>query len=193
MNSDEVINIFRETGALLEGHFCYASGRHGCRFLQASRVLQHPEHTDAMCATIAERFRGDDIELVVGPATGGIILSYATGRHLGCRAVFTEKDGEGGFELKRGFALPEGTRVLVVEDIITTGGSVKKTMAHLRDRGAEIVGVGALIDRSGGQAAFDCRFDALAEIQLESWAPEECPLCAKQQPIVEPDDMLNAG
>lgn len=190
MTSDDVLNIFREAGALLEGHFVYASGRHGSQFLQAARVLQYPEHTGKLCAALAERFKDDRIGLVCGPATGGILLAYETARHLGCRAVFTEKDGEGGFALKRGFSLPAGTRTLVVEDIITTGGSVKKSIDHLRARGAEIVGVGALIDRSGGTATFDCRFDALTTLTLESFAPDAVPAALAAVPIMEPDDLM---
>jgi orotate phosphoribosyltransferase len=190
VNNDAVLETFREAGALLEGHFIYASGRHGRRFLQASRVLQYPEHTGRLCAALAERFQNDNIGLVVGPATGGIILAYETARHLRCRAVFTEKEPDGGFALKRGFSLRPGTRTLVVEDIITTGGSVKKTIDHLRGRGAEIVGVGALIDRSGGQAGFDCRFEALCTLHLESYAPEECPAELLAIPVTEPDDLI---
>ncbi len=189
MTSENVIEIFRDSGALLEGHFIYTSGRHGNRFLQAARVLQYPEHTEKLCKAAAEKFADENIELVVGPATGGIILSYETARHLGCRAAFTEKDGDG-MALKRGFALKPGTRVLVVEDIVTTGGSVKKTIEHLRQRGAEVVGACVLIDRSAGEAGFDCRFEALAKLDMQSWAPDECSLCANGEALVEPDDLL---
>jgi orotate phosphoribosyltransferase len=190
MTGEQVLDIFRAAGALLEGHFIYASGRHGRKFLQAARVLQYPEHTGRLCAALADRFKDDKVDLVCGPATGGILLAYETARHLGCRAVFTEKDGEGGFALKRGFSLPPGTRTLVVEDIITTGGSVKKTIEHLRARGAEIVGVGALIDRSGGTAAFDCRFDALTTLTLESYPADEVPGDLAALPVTEPDDLI---
>ena len=147
--SEDAIN---HIGALLEGHFIYTSGRHGRQFLQAARVMQHPEHVARLCAAMADKFRGDQIDLVVGPATGGIILAYATARHLGCRAAYSEKDGEGGMAVKRGFSVRPGARVLVVEDIVTTGGSVKKTIDHLRARGAVVAGVSVLIDRSGGEA-----------------------------------------
>ena len=190
LTEEDVIQIFREAGALLEGHFLYTSGRHGARFLQAARVLQYPQHTERLCRALAARFADEQIDLVVGPATGGIILSYETARHLDARAAFTEKDPEEGMALKRGFALRPGIRVLVVEDIITTGGSVKKTIDHLRRRGAEVVGVAVLIDRSGGAASFDCRYDALARLQLQSYAPEDCALCAKGLPLIEPDDLL---
>lgn len=189
MSSDAVLDVFKATGALLEGHFLYTSGRHGRQFLQAARVLQFPEHTETLCKAIAAVFSEDRVDAVIGPATGGIVLAYETARHLGCRAGFTEKDG-GGMALKRGFALKPGTRVLVVEDIITTGGSVKKTVEHLRSRGAEIVGVGALIDRSGGEANFDCRYEPLGQIRMESWPPENCELCEKGIPLVEPDDIV---
>ncbi|NIA12660.1 MAG: orotate phosphoribosyltransferase [Nitrospiraceae bacterium] len=190
MNPDRVVDIFRESGALLEGHFIYTSGRHGSQFLQAARVMQYPEHTAALCAAMAERFAGGGIELVVGPATGGIVLAYETARSLGCRSAYSEKDGGDGMALKRGFRLTPGRRVLVVEDIITTGGSVKKTIAHLRERGAEVAGVSVLIDRSGGEAAFDCRFEPLASLAMESWAPGSCALCEQGTPLVEPDDLL---
>lgn len=190
MNAENVIRIFRETGALLEGHFLYTSGRHGRQFLQASRALQYPQHTETLCRAMAERYRDEGIALVVGPATGGIVLAYETARHLGCRAGFTEKDAAEGMALKRGFALAPGARVLLVEDIITTGGSVKKSIAHLRKRGAKVAGVAVLIDRSAGEARFDCRFEALACLAMESWAPEACPICAQGVALVDPDDLM---
>lgn len=189
MTQEEVLQKFRQTGALLEGHFIYTSGRHGRQFLQAARVLQFPEHTEALCKALADKFAGDRVDLVVGPATGGIVLAYETARHLGCRAAFTEKETDGTMALKRGFRIDPGTRVLVVEDITTTGGSVKKSIDHLRARGAEVVGVGVLVDRSSGEAVFDCRFESLARIAMQSWPPEECPACADAAPLVEPDDI----
>ena len=190
LTSERVIEIFREAGALLDGHFIYTSGRHGRQFLQAARVLQYPKHTEALCQGIAERFQSDAIDLVVGPATGGIILSYETARHLNCRAAFTEKDGPDAMALKRGFSIKPGTRVLVVEDIVTTGGSVVKSINHLRARGAEVVGVSVLIDRSAGEASFTCRFEPLAALALQSWQPDDCALCHEGLPLVEPDDLL---
>jgi orotate phosphoribosyltransferase len=190
MTGDEVLAIFRQAGALLEGHFIYTSGRHGRQFLQAARVLQYPYLTESLCVAMAKKWLANDIKLVVGPATGGIILAYEFARRLKCRAAFTEKDGRGGMALKRGVRLQEGIRVLVVEDVITTGGSVKKSIDHLRQRGAEVAGVAALIDRSGGEAEFDCRFDPLASLAMESWTPEQCPLCQKGAPLVEPDDLM---
>lgn len=190
MNPEQVVQIFRDTGALLEGHFIYTSGRHGRQFLQAARVLQYPEHTEALCKAVAEAFEGEKIDLVVGPATGGILLAYETARHLKCRAAFTEKDGEGGMVLKRGFKLKKGDRVLVVEDIVTTGGSVAKTIQHLRDRGADLVGVSVLIDRSGGKVSFDCTYVPLANLTMESYDPASLPEDLQQTPPLDPDDIV---
>ncbi|MBI1318697.1 MAG: orotate phosphoribosyltransferase [Candidatus Hydrogenedens sp.] len=190
MDTQQVLALFEQTGALLNGHFIYASGRHGSRFLQASRVLQFPEQTEALCKAMAESFQDAGIQLVVGPATGGIILSYETARHLGCRAAFTEKEPDGTMALKRGFRLEPGTRVLVVEDIITTGGSVKKSIDHLRARGADIVAVAALIDRSGGQAEFDVPFHPLATLTLETYDAESLPPTLAAIPVSEPDDLV---
>ena len=190
MTEEEVIRHFCNTGALLEGHFIYTSGRHGSQFLQAARVVQHPPITEQLCKAMAERFGNEEVDLVVGPATGGIVLAYETARHLNCRAVYSEKDGEGDMALKRGFHLPEGARAVVVEDIVTTGGSVRKTVDHLRARGADVVGVSVLIDRSAGKAKFDCPFEPLATLDMQSWAPEECPFCKEGKPLVEPDDII---
>jgi orotate phosphoribosyltransferase len=188
---ERVIELFKEAGALLEGHFVYASGRHGRHFFQAARVLQYTRITEELCKALAEKFAGDKVDLVIGPATGGIVLAYETARHLECRAAFTEKeDGGAKMALKRGFRLAPGTRVVVVEDVITTGGSVKKSIDHLRERGAEIVGVGVLIDRSGGEATFDCRYEPLARFTLESWPPDSCALCKEGQAVVDPDDLI---
>jgi len=190
MTEAEVIETFKKAGALLEGHFIYASGRHGNRFLQAARVLQYPEHTGALCVAMADQFRDDNIELVVGPATGGIILAYDTARSLGVRGVFAEKEEDGTMAVKRGFAIPKGIRTLVVEDIITTGGSVLKTIEHLEERGANIVGVSALIDRSGGKAEFRYPYRPVARLTLESWAPDEIPAELAAVPVMEPDDLV---
>lgn len=190
MTQDEVIALFEETGALLNGHFVYASGRHGRRFLQASRVLQYPRHTERLCQAMAAHFAAADISLVVGPATGGIILAYETARHLGCRSGFTEKLEEGGMAMKRGFKLIPNERVLVVEDIITTGGSVKKTIHHLRHRGVEIAGVAAIIDRSGGNVHFDVPFFALAQLHLDAYEDDAVPEDLRAIPVSEPDEMI---
>lgn len=190
LTQDGTIETFKEAGALLDGHFIYTSGRHGSQFLQAARVLQYPELVQRLCEAVADNVSDLNIELVVGPATGGIILSYETARHLNCRGVFSEKESDGSMAVKRGFALPKGIKVLIVEDIVTTGGSVQKTIDHLRERGADVVGVGVLIDRSGGKATFDCPYYPLAALNMESWEPDDCPLCKEGTSLVEPDDIV---
>jgi len=153
-----------------------------------------PVWHQAINAVVADLTAGgvalSDIELVCGPAVGGIVLAYETARHLGCRAAFTEKEPGGTMALKRGFRLEPGTRVLVVEDVITTGGSVKKTLHHLRQRDANVVGVAVLIDRSGGEAQFDCPFVPLAHLPLDSRSPDECDLCRQGVDLVDPDDIV---
>ena len=190
MTPEEVAQTFKDTGALLEGHFIYASGRHGRQFLQAARVLQYPEYTERLCRAMAAHFCNARVDLVVGPATGGIVLAYETARHLKCRAAFTEKDGNGGMAMKRGFALKRGERALVVEDVTTTGGSVVKTIDHLRARGAEVVGVSVLIDRSGGNVGFDCPYKPLALLNMESWPPDALPQDLRDMPPIDPDDIV---
>jgi len=190
MQQDEVIQLFRDAGALLEGHFIYASGRHGRKFLQASRILQYPDITERLCRGVADNYRDACVDLVCGPATGGIILAYETARQLGCRAAFTEKEPDGSMALKRGFQLKPGTRTLFVEDIVTTGGTLRKSIEHLAARGADIVGVAALIDRSGGTVAFDQAFSPLATFELESYGPDEVPEDLAAMPVVEPDDLI---
>ncbi len=190
MLPEAVLSMFRETGALLEGHFIYTSGRHGRQFIQAARVMQYPEKAEALGKALAERFREERPDLVVGPATGGIVLAHVTARYFGCRAVYSEKDGQGGMAVKRGFSVPEGIRSLVVEDVTTTGGSVRKTIEHLRARGANVIGVGVLIDRSGGAITFDCPFRALVTLKMESYPPDALPEDLKRIPAVEPDDII---
>lgn len=190
LSPEEVIATFKEAGALLEGHFVYTSGRHGRQFLQAARVVQYPAYAGKLCRALAGHFSGEGIELVCGPATGGIVLAYETARHLNCRAVFSEKDDGGSMAVKRGFRVDAGCRALVVEDVTTTGGSIQKTIDHLRERGAVVAGVGVLIDRSAGAVDFDARYVPLARLEMETWDPVDCPLCEEGVRLVEPDDIV---
>ena len=187
MPSDkDVLKVFEDCGALLTGHFLLTSGRHSAQFLQAALVLQHPGEASSLAAALAAHFSSERVGLVVGPAVGGIILAHEVARALGMRACYSEKEGDR-MVLRRGFVVPTGTRVLVVEDVVTTGGSVRKTVDHLRERGAKVIGIGALLDRSCGKARFDVPFRALARLDIETYAPADCPLCAGKIPLVEPD------
>jgi orotate phosphoribosyltransferase len=190
MKPEAVEAALRESGALLEGHFLLTSGRHSARYVEKFRLLEQPRLTSQLCGELARRFGDQNIECVVGPVTGGIILAFETGRHLGCRAVYAER-GEGGqgFVFRRGFQFRPGERVLVVEDIVTTGGSVLQVVDAVRAAGAEVAGVGLLVDRSGGKVDYGVsKVEALLELNIESYAPDEVPawLTEKYGPAVKP-------
>jgi orotate phosphoribosyltransferase len=176
LSEQEVLHLLEETQAVLHGHFLLTSGLHSPTYVEKFNVLQHPEYTEKLCREIAARYANDHIELVVGPTTGGILLAHETGKALGTRAIFTEREN-GKMTLKRGFQIPKGCRVLVVEDIVTTGGSVREVMDVVRAHGGNVVGVGLLVDRSGGKVDFGVRTEALLHLSVPTYKPEECPLC----------------
>jgi orotate phosphoribosyltransferase len=186
LSGQEVLGIFEDCGALLRGHFLLTSGRHSPKFLQAALVLQYTDKTSLLAEELAAKFAAERPELVVGPAVGGIILAHEVARALGARSCYSEKEGDR-MTIRRGFSVRPGTRALVVEDVVTTGGSVRKTVEHLQGRGAEVCAIGALVDRSGGTAEFDVPFHVLAELQIETYRPADCPLCKSGIPLVEPD------
>ena len=170
-------------GALLRGHFQFASGRHGDTYIEKFRILQWPDLTGEMCGRIADAFRGK-ANLVAGPTTGGVILSYETARHLGLRSVIAERADTGdGREFKRGFEIGPGDRVLVVDDILTTGGSIRDVLNAVRARGAEVVGVAVLVDRTGGATDFGVPFFACLTVDISSWEPSQCRLCREGVPL----------
>lgn len=185
MTEQETLDLYRRTGGLLQGHFRLTSGLHSDVYLQSALVLQYPEHAAALGATLADAFRGGDVSTVLAPAIGGILVAHEVARALGARALFAEREN-GVMRLRRGFALQPGERCLVVEDVITTGGSTREVITCVEDNGGTVVGVGSLIDRSGGTAAFPVKRAALATVQAQTWAPERCPLCATGSPAVKP-------
>jgi orotate phosphoribosyltransferase len=181
--SADVERVFRESGALREGHFILASGRHSPLYLEKFQVLQHPADTEQLCAAIAVRARSLGVDTVAGPTTGGIILAHEVARQLGVRAIYAERrDGAPGREFRRGFALAPGERVLVVDDIMTTGGSVQETIDAVRSAGGTVAGASVLVDRSGGATRLDVPVHSLWRLEIPSYAPAECPLCAKGIP-----------
>ena len=184
VTTEQVLEIFRATGGLKEGHFQLTSGLHSDQYFDKLQVLQYPEHTAALAAALASRFASNEVEVVIGPAYGGIILAYEVARQLGQRAIFATKD-QGELKLRKEFHLAPGARALVVEDVITTGGSVKQVVELMRAAGAQVVGVAALIDRSGGAADVGAPLTALATLQVAKYAPAECPLCARGVPLIE--------
>jgi orotate phosphoribosyltransferase len=184
LSKEEIISIFQETGAMLTGHFKLTSGRHSNRYFQCALVLQHPVHTEKLCRELASKFTGENIAAVAGPATGGIIVAYETARALGVRGIFTEREN-GVMSLRRGFKIKPGEKVLVVEDVITTGGSVREVIDLVRSLGGEAVGAGVLVDRSGG-TDLGVRKEALLTIEAVSYDPGDCPLCGEGLPAVKP-------
>jgi orotate phosphoribosyltransferase len=180
-----VLDRFRRAGALLEGHFRLTSGLHSPGYLQCALVLQHPRDAEALGAAIAERVRGLGVQAVLSPALGGIVIGQEVGRALGVRAIFAERQ-DGRLTLRRGFSLQQGEQVLVVEDVVTTGGSTRETIDVAREAGAMVVAAAAIIDRSGGRQKIDVPFHVLAEVSLPTYDPESCPLCLAGQPVVKP-------
>ena len=180
-----ILDRFRRAGALLEGHFQLTSGLHSPGYLQCALVLQHPREAEALGAAIADQVRDLGIQLVLSPALGGIVIGQEVGRALGVRAIFAERQ-DGRLTLRRGFTLDRGEKVLVVEDVVTTGGSTRETIDVAREAGAVVVGAAAIIDRSGGQQKIDVPFHVLAEVSLPTYDPATCPLCLTGQPVVKP-------
>ena len=185
MRDEEVLERFRRTGALLEGHFVLTSGLHSASYLQCALVLQHPREAEALGRAIAERFRGEGVETVAAPAIGGIVIGWEVARALGARSVWTEREA-GRMTLRRGFTVGRGESVLVVEDVVTTGGSTRETADALREEGARVVGAASIIDRSGGRADVGVPRFALATLDVPTYAPAACPLCARGLPAVKP-------
>ena len=185
MTRDELLDLYRRSGALLEGHFRLTSGLHSPGYLQCALVLQHPQHAEALGRAIADRVRDLRATVVLSPALGGVVIGQEVGRALGVRAIFCERQ-DGALALRRGFTLDPLDRILVVEDVMTTGGSTRETMQVAKAAGGQVVGAASIVDRSGGAISFDVPFAALLEIALPTYEPEKCPLCAQGLPVVKP-------
>ena len=187
LTQEQVRQLLVETEAVLEGHFLLTSGLHSPLYVEKFNVLQHPEYTEKLCKELAERFKNKGVQTVMGPMTGGILLAHEVGKALGTRAIFTERE-KGQMTLRRGFCIKPGERVLIVEDIVTTGGSVQEVVDVVKAAGGEIVGVGLLVDRSGGKAEFGVPKEdvqALLNLEVPTYEPETCPLCKEGVPMTE--------
>ncbi len=176
LNKERVLEILKETNVLLEGHFLLTSGRHSNQYMQCAKILQYPWYTEEIAGGLAEAFQGDKVDLVVGPAMGGIILAYEMARKLKVMNIFAERE-DGKMTLRRGFSIPKGARVLVAEDVVTTGGSVKEVIEIVKAQGGEVVGVAVLVDRSNGTTDFGTKLEAALTTEVISYDPLECPLC----------------
>jgi orotate phosphoribosyltransferase len=185
MTENEILDIFRKHSALLEGHFVLSSGLHSDRYIQCALVLQHPEAAGPLCAELAAKLKHVGATVVAAPALGGVIVSYEVARTLGVRSLFTERQ-DGVMTLRRGFSFRPGEPTLVVEDVITTGGSTRETIAAVEQAGGKVVGAGSLIDRSGGKADLGVLRAALVTLDVKTYNPAECPLCRSGIPAVKP-------
>jgi orotate phosphoribosyltransferase len=188
MNQTEVISRLKATEAFLEGHFLLSSGLHGDAYVQCAKLLQYPQQAEAVCRALAESLRQAGLELpvaVVGPALGGMIFAYELARQFGVKGIFAERE-QGNFTLRRGFSLQPGEKVLVAEDVITTGGSVKEVVNLLKTSGVEVIGVACIVDRSGGAAELGAPLYSLVQLPLKKYAAAECPLCQQGLPLVKP-------
>ncbi len=185
MTQEEVLDIYTTTGALLTGHFLLSSGLHSDRYLQSALVLQQPEIATRLCAALADHFRSMGIEVVIAPALGGIFVSHETARALGVRALFAERVG-GELTLRRGFSIKPGERVLVVEDVITTGKSTRETIEVVRRTGGAVIAVGSLVDRSGGKADLGVPYRSLVTLDVPAYQPESCPMCKAGSTPIKP-------
>jgi len=185
MTRDELLDLYRRSGALLDGHFRLTSGLHSPGYLQCALVLQHPAHAEALGRAIADRVRELGATVVLSPALGGVVIGQEVGRALGVRAIFAERQ-EGTLALRRGFTLAAADRVLVVEDVMTTGGSTRETIEVAKAAGVQVIGTASIVDRSGGTIRFDVPFVSLLEIALPTYDSGQCPLCAQGLPVVKP-------
>ncbi len=185
MDKKQAMEIFEKTGALMEGHFRLTSGLHSPQYFQCAKVLQYPHYAEKFSREIIKNFTGEKIECVISPAIGGIVVGTEVGRLIKCRSIFSERINNV-MSLRRGFEIKNDEHVLVVEDVITTGSSVREVIDLVQSTGAKVVGVGAIVDRSGGKKLFDVPFYSVFHMDVVTYDPEDCPLCAKNIPAIKP-------
>jgi len=187
IKTEEVMKKFEQAGAIQKGHFKLTSGVHSDTYIQCAQVMQYPGFMHNLCSELGRKFRGEDIDVIVGPAIGGIIISHVMAQVLGpwVRAIFTERENRK-MTLRRSFEIKKNEKVLVVEDVTTTGGSVREVIDIVKERGGQVVGIGVLIDRSGGRIDFGVKMKSLLTLDIKSYQPEDCPLCKKGVPVIKP-------
>lgn len=185
MKESEILELFTKCGALLTGHFKLSSGLHSEKYLQCALVLQHPDIAARFARSIAANFSSDKVDVVVGPALGGVTIAYEVARALGVRGIFTERQ-EKTMVLRRGFSIKKGERVLVVEDVVTTGLSTGEVINVIKAAGGVVIGVGSIIDRSGVKARFDVKFAPLVKMKVDTYEEKDCPLCREKVPVYKP-------
>ena len=185
MKNQNVLDIFLETNALLNGHFLLTSGRHSSQYFQCAQVLQYANYNEIICGRIADHFKDAEIDIVISPAIGGIIVGQEVARLLGKKSIFAEREDKA-LKLRRGFKIEEGKRYLVCEDVVTTGGSVFEVMKIVTDNGGILAGVGYIVDRSNNKVNFGVPQFSTLQLEVVSYAPEECPICKQGIPAVKP-------
>jgi len=181
-----VEEIFHQSGAILKGHFLLTSGLHSPIYWEKFRVLQYPNYTEQLCRLIADHFRSQEIQVVAGPTTGGIILAFETARQLGVRGIFAEKESTGERVFRREFGINPGERVLIVDDVLTTGSSIREVMAAVARQGGTVIGIGVLVDRSQQEVEFGVPLFSCHRSITITYSPQDCPLCAAKIPLVKP-------
>ena len=186
LTQEEMFKIFEKTGGILKGHFILTSGRHSDTYMQCAKLFVDPKASELLCKSLAEKLDGEKIDLVISPAVGGILMGYEMARQLGVNNIFAERE-HGAMTLRRGFALPENANVLVVEDVVTTGGSVKEVIELVKERGCNVTAVASIVDRSNGKVDFGVKFVNLISMDVVSYEPSECPMCKEgKTPAVKP-------
>jgi len=185
MDQSKVLTLFKQSGALHEGHFRLTSGLHSRGYFQSALVLQHPQHAETLGRALGDEWRSQGATAVLSPALGGLIIGHEVARALGVRAIFAERQ-DGVLTLRRGFSLSAADRVVVIEDVVTTGGSTRETIAVAEAAGATVVGAGAIVDRSGGASRLDVPFRSLVALTIDTFQPDACPLCQAGQPVTKP-------
>jgi len=186
LTNERIEQILHDSGTLMTGHFLYTSGRHGEKYFEKARILQNPAYVEEIIGHLWSQFRDDNVDIVIAPAVGAVILGYELARQLRVACLFTEREGDK-MALRRGFVIPEGARVVVVEDVITTGGSVQEVIDIVKASGGVLVGVALIVDRTGGKLDFGTKTVAAYTTIAQSYAPEECPICAEGKlPLAKP-------
>jgi orotate phosphoribosyltransferase len=182
ITQERITEILKEAGVLLEGHFKLTSGRHSNQYLQCAKIFRDTKYSEELCAALGEQYRTDRVQVVIGPAMGAVQMAYEVSRSLHCQNFFSERDENGKMVLRRGFVIQPGERILVVEDVVTTGGSVREVIELVQQAGGEVVGVGSIVDRTGGKIDFGVPFKAVISVDVQSWEPQDCPLCKAGAP-----------
>ncbi|MBN1754653.1 orotate phosphoribosyltransferase [bacterium] len=185
MMSDQIMDIFLRTGALMEGHFVLTSGLHSGKYFQCAQLLQYPDYTEFAARELLLKLSPLQVDLVISPALGGIVIGYEVARQLGVRSIFAERK-EGPLVLRRGFKIEKGEKCLVIEDVVTTGGSTQEVIDVVLANGGEVAAAGVLVDRSGGRANFRYKMASLIQVDVKNWQPDECPLCKQNIPFDKP-------